>query len=264
MRIDCLTLFPEMFQGVFSASIVGKALEKGIVQFNAINFRDFSTNKHHTVDDAPYGGGSGMVLKPEPIFAAVESVVGDVRELSGDVALPPAGEAALGTRIILLCPQGERFNQAKARELSQASHLVLICGHYEGYDERIREHLVTDEISVGDFVMTGGEIPAMAVIDSVIRLLPGALGNEESALSDSYSDGLLEYPQYTRPAEFRGWAVPEVLRNGNHREIEQWRRRQSILRTAKRRPELLQDAVLSDKERNWLQEDIVPRSPHSS
>jgi tRNA (guanine37-N1)-methyltransferase len=240
-----------MFHGVFSASIVGKALNKSIAVINTINFRDYSTNKHHTVDDTPYGGGSGMVLKPEPIFAAVESLVGEGGE-SSDVEKAAA-------RIILLCPQGERFTQAKALELSQASHLIFICGHYEGYDERIREHLITDEISVGDFVLTGGEIPAMAVIDSVIRLLPGVLGNEESALSDSFSDGLLEYPQYTRPAEFRGWTVPEVLRNGNHREIEEWRRRQSLLRTAKRRPDLLQEATLSDKERRWLQEELITK-----
>jgi tRNA (guanine37-N1)-methyltransferase len=247
MRIDVLTLFPEMFHGVFSASIVGKALDKGAAMINTVNFRDFSTNKHHTVDDTPYGGGSGMVLKPEPIFAAVESLVGEGGGSSEDETAAP--------RIILLCPQGERFTQAKALELSQESHLIFICGHYEGYDERIREHLITDEISVGDFVLTGGEIPAMAVIDSVIRLLPGVLGNEESALSDSFSDGLLEYPQYTRPAEFRGWTVPEVLRNGNHREIDEWRRRQSLLRTARRRPDLLQKATLSDKERRWLQEE---------
>jgi tRNA (guanine37-N1)-methyltransferase len=244
-----------MFRGVFAASIVGKALEKGVATLNPINFRDFSTNKHHTVDDTPYGGGSGMVLKPEPIFAAVESLVGEIRESSGDGVLAPGDAAA--PRIILMCPQGERFSQAKAYELSRASHLILICGHYEGYDERIREHLVTDEISIGDFVLTGGEIPAMAVIDSVIRLLPGVLGNEESALSDSFSDGLLEYPQYTRPAEFHGWTVPEVLLGGNHREIEQWRRRQSLLRTARRRPDLLRESALSDQERRWLQEGLT-------
>jgi tRNA (guanine37-N1)-methyltransferase len=256
MRIDVLTLFPEMFQGVFSASIVGKALEKGTAILNPINFRDFSTNKHHTVDDTPYGGGGGMVLKPEPIFAAVESLlVGEIRESSEDKAA--ALDEAVAPRIILMCPQGERFTQAKALELSKASHLILICGHYEGYDERIREHLVTDEISIGDFVLTGGEIPAMAVIDSVIRLLPGVLGNEESAMSDSFSDGLLEYPQYTRPADFRGWTVPEVLLGGNHREIGEWRKRQSLLRTASRRPDLLRGTALTDRERRWLQEDMT-------
>jgi len=187
MKIDVLTLFPEMFTGVFSSSILGKAQEKGIVELQAINFRKYANNKHNTVDDYPYGGGGGMVLKPEPIFTAVEDLYGDIEQ-------PP--------RVILMCPQGERYTQRKAEELSSAKHLVFICGHYEGYDERIRQHLVTDEISVGDYVLTGGELPAMTVIDSVVRLLPGALGNETSAVTDSHSTGLLEYPHYTRPAVF--------------------------------------------------------------
>ncbi len=237
MKIDVLTLFPEMFTGVFGASILGKARDKGIVSLDAINFRDYATNKHNTVDDYPYGGGGGMVLKPEPVFAAVEALM---------------GEEDVKPRVILMCPQGETFTQKKAEELAQEEHLVLICGHYEGYDERIREYLVTDELSIGDYVLTGGEIPAMTVIDSVVRLLPGVLGNETSAVTDSYSTGLLEYPHYTRPTEFRGWNVPDVLISGHHANIEKWRREQSLLRTLQRRPDLLEQVELTDKERNWL------------
>ncbi|WP_053375697.1 tRNA (guanosine(37)-N1)-methyltransferase TrmD [Paenibacillus sp. FJAT-27812] len=237
MKIDVLTLFPEMFDGVFNASILGKAKEKGIVTPQAINFRAYSGNKHNTVDDYPYGGGGGMVLKPEPVFAAVE-------DLKLDDNIKP--------RVILLCPQGAQFTQQKAEELAKEQHLVLICGHYEGYDERIREHLVTDELSIGDYVLTGGEIPAMVLIDSVVRLLPGVLGNETSAVTDSYSTGLLEHPHYTRPAEFRGWPVPDVLISGHHANIEVWRRQQSLLRTLQRRPDLLKSAALTDKERKWI------------
>ncbi|WP_214629293.1 tRNA (guanosine(37)-N1)-methyltransferase TrmD [Paenibacillus agaridevorans] len=239
MKIDVLTLFPEMFDGVFGASILGKAKEKGIVSLQAVNFRNYSNNKHNTVDDYPYGGGGGMVLKPEPVFAAVE-----------DLAVEPD----IAPRVILMCPQGETFTQRKAEELSRERHLVLICGHYEGYDERIREHLVTDELSIGDYVLTGGEIPAMTVIDSVVRLLPGVLGNESSAVTDSYSTGLLEHPHYTRPPEFRGWTVPDVLISGHHGRIDSWRREQSLLRTLIRRPELLDKVELSKKERLWLEE----------
>jgi tRNA (guanine37-N1)-methyltransferase len=237
MKIDVLTLFPEMFDGVFGASILGKAKEKGIVSLEAINFRAYSGNKHNTVDDYPYGGGGGMVLKPDPVFAAVE-------DLQIDENVRP--------RVILMCPQGAQFTQKKAEELAKEQHLVLICGHYEGYDERIREHLVTDELSIGDYVLTGGEVPAMVVIDSVVRLLPGVLGNETSAVTDSYSTGLLEHPHYTRPAEFRGWAVPDVLISGHHANIEVWRREQSLLRTLQRRPDLLGQAELTEKERKWL------------
>lgn len=208
MRIDVLTLFPEMFEGVFTSSILGKAQEKQLVQLHAVNFRDFSESKHGTVDDTPYGGGGGMVLKPEPIFSAVEHLV---------------GQSTVKPRVILMCPQGEPWSQARAQQLSEEQHLIFICGHYEGYDERIREHLVTDEISIGDYVLTGGEIPAMAVIDSVVRLRPGVLGNETSAVTDSFSDGLLEYPHYTRPPEFRGWKVPDILLSGHHANIEVWR-----------------------------------------
>lgn len=241
MRIDVLTLFPEMFDGVFGASILGKARDKGIVALKAVNFREYANNKHNTVDDYPYGGGGGMVLKPEPLFAAVEDL------------MPDGGEKP---RVILLCPQGEPYTQKKAEEFATQEHLIFVCGHYEGYDERIREHLVTDEISLGDYVLTGGELPAMVMIDSIVRLLPGTLGNENSAVTDSFSTGLLEYPHYTRPAEFRGWAVPDVLLSGHHANVEAWRRQQSILRTLARRPELLETAELSKKERLWLDEQI--------
>jgi tRNA (guanine37-N1)-methyltransferase len=245
MKIDVLTLFPAMFEGVFSASILGKARDKGIVALNTVDFRKFSNNKHNTVDDYPYGGGGGMVLKAEPIFSAVESLLH-----------PSLGnmENSYQPRIILMCPQGEPYSQRKAEELAKEQHLIFICGHYEGYDERIREHLVTDEISIGDYVLTGGELPAMAVIDSVVRLLPGALGNEASATQDSFSTGLLEYPHYTRPVQFRDWQVPDILVSGHHANIEIWRRQQSLLRTWAKRPDLLKGVSLTPKEQRWLAE----------
>jgi len=242
IRIDVLTLFPEMCEGVFGTSILGKARDKGIVSLNAVNFRDFSGNKHNTVDDTPYGGGGGMVLKPDPIFAATEHLLSEV----------PDAEA-VKPRVILMCPQGKTYNQQIAEELAQERHLIFICGHYEGYDERIREHLVTDELSIGDYVLTGGELPALTVIDSVVRLQPGALGNETSAVTDSFSTGLLEYPHYTRPAEFRGWKVPDMLLSGHHANIELWRREQALQRTLERRPDLLETAELSVKDKQILE-----------
>lgn len=239
MRIDVLTLFPNMFSGVFNESILKRAQEIGSVQYNVVNFREYANNKHNSVDDYPYGGGAGMVLKPEPIFNAVESIKEDTKSTP---------------RVILLCPQGERYTQKKAEELAKEEHLLFICGHYEGYDERIREHLVTDEISIGDFVLTGGELGAMVVIDSVVRLLPGVLGNEESPVQDSFSTGLLEHPHYTRPAEFRGMKVPDVLLSGNHKLIDEWRRKQSLKRTYERRPDLLQTFNLTDQDKKWLEE----------
>ncbi|MCY9666675.1 tRNA (guanosine(37)-N1)-methyltransferase TrmD [Paenibacillus alginolyticus] len=244
MRIDVLTLFPEMFEGVFSSSILGKARDKGIVALNTVNFRDYSNNKHNTVDDYPYGGGGGMVLKPEPIFAAVESLPLHQEE----------GQDPVKPRVILMCPQGETFTQKKAEELSNEQHLVFICGHYEGYDERIRQYLVTDELSIGDYVLTGGELPAMVVIDSVVRLLPGVLGNEMSAVTDSFSTGLLEYPHYTRPAKFRDWEVPEMLLSGHHENVKRWRRKESLFRTLERRPDLLEGRELSKEEKAWVVE----------
>jgi tRNA (guanine37-N1)-methyltransferase len=239
MLIQVLTLFPEMFTGVFESSILGKAQQKGIARLEAVNFRAYSTSKHQTVDDTPYGGGGGMVLKPEPIFAAVEDI---------------AGQSQHKPRVILMCPQGKTFTQQQAFEWANEQHLIFICGHYEGYDERIRDHLVTDECSIGDYVLTGGELPAMVVIDSVIRLLPGVLGNEMSARSDSFSDGLLEYPHFTRPQQFREWSVPDILLSGHHEQIDQWRRQQALLRTLERRPELLANIALTDKEKIWLEQ----------
>lgn len=238
MKIHILSLFPEMFTGVFNSSILKKAQEKNEVSIDVVNFREYSGNKHHQVDDYPYGGGAGMVLKPEPIFNAVE-------------ALPPSTNG--NRRIILLCPQGERFNQQKAEELAKEEELVFICGHYEGYDERIREHLVTDEISIGDFVLTGGELAAMTVVDSVVRLLPNVLGKSASHEQDSFSTGLLEHPHYTRPVEYRGYKVPDVLLSGNHAAIDKWRRDQSLKRTFDRRNDLLENADLTEAEKQMLQ-----------
>jgi tRNA (guanine37-N1)-methyltransferase len=237
IRFDVLTLFPEMFSGFLSTSIIGRAREKGLIAAEVIDFRQFSTDKHRTVDDTPYGGGGGMVLKPEPIFRAVEHLLADETER------PP---------ILLMSPQGEPFTQRKAEELARHRRLILICGHYEGYDERIRQHLATEELSIGDYLLTGGELPAMVVIDCISRLIPGVLGNESAAAQDSFSTGLLEYPQYTRPADFRGWKVPEVLLSGNHRKIAEWRRREALRRTWKRRPDLLDGADLTEEDRAFL------------
>ena len=239
MKIDFLTLFPEMFEGVLGSSILQNAQDKDAARFRVVNFRAYSDNKHQTVDDYPYGGGAGMVLKPQPVFDAVEKLT---------------AEAGGSPRIILVCPQGERYTQQKAEELAREEHLMFICGHYEGYDERIREHLSTDEISIGDFVLTGGELPAMMIADSVVRLLPGVLGKEESHLEDSFSTGLLEHPHYTRPADYKGLKVPDVLTSGNHAKIKEWRRKESLRRTFLRRPDLLENYPLSEEERKWISE----------
>ncbi|HWJ76589.1 MAG TPA: tRNA (guanosine(37)-N1)-methyltransferase TrmD [Niallia sp.] len=239
MKIDVLTLFPEMFEGVLHSSILKKAKEAEKVSYDVINFREYADNKHQTVDDYPYGGGAGMVLKPQPIFDAIA-------DLESKNQTKP--------RVVLMCPQGERYSQKKAEELAKEEHLIFICGHYEGYDERIREHLVTDEISIGDYVLTGGELGAMVVIDSVVRLLPGVLGKEASHVNDSFSTGLLEHPHYTRPADFRGMKVPDTLLSGNHAHIEKWRERESFRRTLERRPDLLENYPLTDKQKNLLNE----------
>ncbi|MFD2760365.1 tRNA (guanosine(37)-N1)-methyltransferase TrmD [Lentibacillus juripiscarius] len=239
MHMDVLTLFPEMIEGVFNDSILKKAQEKEKFSYNLVNFRDYSTNKHMKVDDYPYGGGAGMVLTPQPVFDAVDAV---------------NNERDTNPRVILMCPQGEPYNQKKAEELAKEDHLVFICGHYEGYDERIREHLVTDEISIGDYVLTGGELGAMVVIDSVVRLLPDVLGNEESAPEDSFSTGLLEHPHYTRPADFRGMKVPDILLSGDHGKIADWRRKEALKRTYERRRELIDENNLSDVDLKVLNE----------
>jgi len=221
MKIDVLTLFPAMFAGPLDESIIKRARESGRLELTLHNLRDYAHDRHKTVDDRPFGGGPGMLLKPEPIFEAVESL------------------AREQTRVILLSPAGRRFDQAIARELAGLEHLLMVCGHYEGFDERVREQLADDELSIGDYVLTNGALPVMVIVDAVTRLLPGVLGDDESAREDSFSAGLLEYPQFTRPAEFRGMKVPEVLLSGNHAEIARWRAEQARLRTRERRPDLL-------------------------
>jgi tRNA (guanine37-N1)-methyltransferase len=227
-----------MFQSPFSSSILKRAIEQRLITINIYNIRDYTHDKHHIVDDYVYGGGSGMVLKPEPIFEAVESIKSGISPEQEKGILP----------VVLLTPQGRLFSQQVSLELSKYSHLILICGHYEGVDERVREYLATDEISIGDYVLSGGELAAMVIVDATVRLLPGVLGSEDSPLDDSYATGLLEYPQYTRPPVYRGWSVPEVLLSGNHAQITEWRREQAILRTLKRRPELLGKANLCSEE----------------
>ena len=229
MRIDIFTLFPQMFVGPLDNSMLKRAVAQGLVHFNIHNIRDYTHDKHHTTDDYAYGGGAGMVMKPEPVFEAVEAV----KAAAPDIGRKPA--------IILLTPQGRPFRQRVAVELAGNQWLILICGHYEGIDERIREHLVTDEISLGDFVLTGGEPAAIAIVDAVVRLIPGVLGSGESLLYESHTSNRLEYPQYTRPEVFRGWQVPEVLLSGNHPQIAKWRQEQSLKRTLERRPDLIRD-----------------------
>lgn len=240
MRIDILSLFPDMFSGPMTESIVGKAVDKGILDINVTDFRQFTDDKHHHVDDTPYGGGAGMLLMPQPIFDAMDHV-----------------EATAGDRgrVVLLDPAGVPFTEAVAEDFAKEDHLTFICGHYEGYDERIRA-LVTDEVSLGDYVLTGGELGAMVMIDATVRLIPDVLGNTDSAPGDSFSNGLLEYPQYTRPAEFRGERVPEVLMNGNHQLIAEWRERESLRRTYQRRPDLLEHAKLTTAQRRLLNDVI--------
>lgn len=239
MKIWILTLFPEMFQGPLTASILRRATEAGIVEFEWINYRDFAVDRHHTVDDTPYGGGAGMVLKPEPIFAAIDEIT-----------------ARVGTKpfTVLTTPQGETFNQRVAEELYQQSELLFVCGHYEGYDERIRT-LADRELSIGDYVLTGGEMAAAVMIDATVRLLPGVLGDQASAVHDSFNENLLDYPQYTKPPIFRGMSVPDVLLSGHHARIGEWRRQQALLRTKVRRPDLLDQVELSAKEKEWLRQN---------
>jgi tRNA (guanine37-N1)-methyltransferase len=237
MRIDILTIFPAMFRGPFEESIVKRAVEKELVQIFLHDIRGYASDKHRTVDDYPFGGGQGMLMKPEPLFAAAEDV---------------QGQAAERGPIVLLTPQGRLFDQKVATELARHYRLVLICGHYEGVDARVHEHLTTDEISIGDYVLSGGELAAMVVVDAVVRQIPGVLGSPLSSADDSFAEDLLEYPQYTRPADFRGMGVPEVLLSGNHGEIALWRRQQSLLRTARRRPDLLIHADLTKEEKQWL------------
>jgi tRNA (guanine37-N1)-methyltransferase len=243
MRVDILTIFPEMFASPLGHSILKRAQDAGRLQVRLVDIRAFTQDAHRTVDDAPYGGGPGMVMKPEPIFRAVESLAAGTHE---------AERGAGPDRVLLMTPQGETFSQARARELAAEDHLAILCGRYEGVDERVREHLVTDEISIGDYVLTGGELPALVVLDAVARLIPGVLGHEESAGEESFTDSLLEYPHYTRPAVFRGWPVPEVLLSGHHGHVRDWRRRQSLLRTMARRPDLFRRHELTSDDLRLL------------
>jgi len=236
MRFEVFTLFPNLIQPYLEDSILQRAIQHGYLEVKLHPIRAWTTDKHHTTDDTPFGGGGGMVMKPEPIFTAVEEVLG----------IPPV------CPLILLTPQGQTFNQRLASQLASHSRLALLCGRYEGVDERVREQLVTAEISIGDFVLTGGEIPALVLIDALARLIPGVLGDPDGAQEDSFASGLLEYPHYTRPAEFRGWRVPDILLSGNHAQIDQWRREQALLRTWRRRPDLLEKVELSSKDRQYL------------
>lgn len=231
MKFDIFTLFPEVFQPYLDASMIKRARANNLVEINLHNIRAWAVDRHHTTDDTPYGGGGGMVMKPEPVFAAIEAVLSENKQVP----------------IILMTPQGRPFTQQIAKELSTLQHIALLCGHYEGIDERIREHLVTDEISIGDYVLTGGELPALVILDAVSRYLPGVLGDPTGAEDDSHASGLLEYPHYTRPPIFREWQVPDVLLSGNHAEIDRWRRQQSLLRTAEKRPDIYENFLKKNK-----------------
>lgn len=238
MNFHVMTLFPEMIECAMNESITGRAIKAGYISVDAVNIRDFANNKHNRVDDYPYGGGAGMVMQAEPVYRCYESIchsIGNERP-----------------RVVFMTPQGRTFNQKIAEELSQEEDLVLLCGHYEGIDERVLEKIVTDNVSIGDYVLTGGELPALVVMDTISRLVPGVLNNGMSAVKESFSDNLLEYPQYTRPEEWMGEKVPPVLLSGHHKNIAAWYREQSILRTAKNRPDLLEKAELTEKERDWL------------
>ncbi len=239
LRFDLFTLFPEICAAYLQESILKRAQAAGLVEVAIHNLRDYAPGKHQVTDDIPYGGGGGMVMKPEPVFNAVEAVLGPQ---------PQAGAVP----IVLLTPQGRPFTQAVAQELARQPRLALICGRYEGFDERIRQHLANDEISLGDFVLTGGELPALAIVDAVTRLLPGVLGDPTGAQDDSHASGLLEYPHYTRPPEFRGWSVPDVLLSGDHGRIERWRRQEALRRTFLRRPDMLLKQALSEEDRVFL------------
>lgn len=238
MRFDIFSLFPSIFQPYFEVSILQKAIEKNLLEVNVHNIRDWSFDKHHVTDDTPYGGGGGMVMKAEPIFIAMEDVLGN----------PPQ------CPVILMSPQGRPFTQKIAQELAQYPQVALLCGRYEGVDERVRENLITDQLSIGDFVITGGELPALMVVDAVSRNIPGVLGDPKGAIDDSFASGLLEYPHYTRPENFRGWKVPDVLLSGHHANIQQWRREQSLIRTYRQRPELLENFDLTKKDIKLLKE----------
>lgn len=248
MNFHVMTLFPEMIERAMGESITGRAIKAGHISVNAVNIRDFANNKHNQVDDYPYGGGAGMVMQAEPVYQCYESIcrsIGNSRP-----------------RVVFMTPQGRTFNQQMAEELSREEDLILLCGHYEGIDERVLEKIVTDNVSIGDYVLTGGELPALVVMDTISRLVPGVLNNGMSAVKESFSDNLLEYPQYTRPEEWMGEKVPPVLLSGHHKNIAAWYREQSILRTAKNRPDLLEKAELTEKERQWLIQQLEGEERH--
>lgn len=242
MDFHILTLFPDMIEQGLSASILGKAQEKGLINLNLINIRDYADNKHKQVDDYPYGGGAGMVMQPQPIFEAFNSIINNLSE---------------SPRVIYLTPQGKTFNQDMAIEFSKEKSLVFLCGHYEGIDERVIENIVTDEISIGDYVLTGGELAVMVMIDAISRLIPSVLNNKDSAQTETFHNNLLEYPQYTRPADYNGLKVPDILLSGHHENIERWRKEQSLIRTAIKRPDLLEKAILTEKEKEFIKKKIA-------
>ena len=248
MNFHILTLFPEMVLGGLNTSVIGRAAANGLLSIEAVNIRDYAYNKHQSVDDYPYGGGAGMLMQAEPVYLAYEAVAERIRA-------GKASEEGTALRVVYLSPQGETFCQGMAEELAREEDLVLLCGHYEGVDERVLEEIVTDYVSIGDYVVTGGELPAMVMVDAISRLVPGVLHNEASAESESFHDNLLEYPQYSRPEEWHGKRVPQVLLSGHHANIEKWRREQSILRTRERRPDLLKKSGLTEKEKAWLEEN---------
>lgn len=250
MNFHILTLFPDMVMDGLNTSIIGRAVNAGLLSIEAVNIRDYAFNKHQSVDDYPYGGGAGMLMQAEPVYLAYEAVAGKIAERGHEE------QTGKKPRVVYLSPQGDVFNQKMAEELAQEEDLILLCGHYEGIDERVLEEIVTDYVSIGDYVLTGGELPAMVMVDAISRLVPGVLHNDVSAEFESFQDNLLEYPQYSRPEEWHGKKVPPVLLSGHHANIEKWRREQSILRTYERRPDLFEKCELTEKERKWLEETV--------
>lgn len=263
MNFHILTLFPDMVMDGLNTSIIGRAVNAGLLSIEAVNIRDYAFNKHQSVDDYPYGGGAGMLMQAEPVYLAYKAVADKIAsgqygagERAAEGELPEKSAPEKHPRVVYLSPQGDVFDQKMAEELAQEEDLILLCGHYEGIDERVLEEIVTDYVSIGDYVLTGGELPAMVMVDAVSRLVPGVLHNDVSAEFESFQDNLLEYPQYSRPEEWHGKKVPPVLLSGHHANIEKWRREQSILRTYERRPDLFEKCELTEKERKWLEEEI--------
>ena len=260
MNIHIMTLFPEMVMGGLNTSITGRAISKGILSIEAVNIRDYAFNKHNSVDDYPYGGGAGMLMQAEPVYQCYQAIIDKIHTQGGaDSELCVEKKKP---RVLYMSPQGQTFTQGMAEELAQEEELIFLCGHYEGIDERVLEEIVTDYVSIGDYVLTGGELPAMVMVDTISRLVPGVLHNDVSAEFESFQDNLLEYPQYSRPEEWHGKKVPPVLLSGHHANIEKWRREQSILRTYERRPDLLEKSSLTWKEKKWLEETVKEKTVH--